>query len=283
MSEGTVVLFEDAMRQRQLDRPRIMTEADLELRREAPVSAKTCHAAFTDVAFDYMVKKRQVPVFDNLSVSFPRDRRIAVLGHKGSGKSSILDMLSGTAPPRRGRVAIYSRISWKLTKLSYFDGRMSTRQNILYLARLMDINAPHLIHYVRDLCDMSEKRLNEPMGAQKIDVRRRIGIIIAIAANFDCYLIDDRFKPEKFNLVGPAAPMGDFLLQRDYIITLSDTRFIPQTCDLAYILYESRIFKFDDVAKAIDVFKSLPIPEGESPSGAAEDDDEEDEAQEELL
>lgn len=55
------------------------------------------------IAYDYVDRRRTVPVLRNLSVSVSPGERLALLGPSGSGKSTILDIASGLRRPTAGR------------------------------------------------------------------------------------------------------------------------------------------------------------------------------------
>ncbi len=54
------------------------------------------------IAYDYVDRRRTVPVLRNLSVSVSPGERLALLGPSGSGKSTILDIASGLRRPTAG-------------------------------------------------------------------------------------------------------------------------------------------------------------------------------------
>ncbi|NLS27598.1 putative ABC transporter ATP-binding protein YknY [Sphingomonas sp. S2M10] len=47
-----------------------------------------------------------VPIFDNLSLSIPRGRFVALMGPSGSGKTTLLNMLAGIDRPSSGALSI---------------------------------------------------------------------------------------------------------------------------------------------------------------------------------
>ncbi|TFK99008.1 P-loop containing nucleoside triphosphate hydrolase protein [Pterulicium gracile] len=71
--------------------------------------------AFDDVAFSYSGKKEDF-LYEHLSVGIDMDSRIAILGANGTGKSTLLNLITGALQPVQGTVSKHTAI--KLAKYS---------------------------------------------------------------------------------------------------------------------------------------------------------------------
>ncbi len=66
---------------------------------------------YENVSFSYFVededgKKTEFKIFDNLNLSIEKGSFVAVLGHNGSGKSTIAKLANGIIVPQKGRVVV---------------------------------------------------------------------------------------------------------------------------------------------------------------------------------
>ncbi|KAH7090072.1 ATP-binding cassette transporter [Auriculariales sp. MPI-PUGE-AT-0066] len=71
--------------------------------------------AFTDVAFSYSGKKEDY-LYKGLNFGIDMDSRVAILGANGTGKSTLLNLITGQLQPREGTISKHA--SLKLAKYS---------------------------------------------------------------------------------------------------------------------------------------------------------------------
>ncbi|KAJ3117853.1 hypothetical protein HDU96_005230 [Phlyctochytrium bullatum] len=142
--------------------------------------------------------KKEGPLFENLSLSFPKGKMTAVVGVVGSGKSSLLSamigemtVLSGTVSVQ-GRVALCQQQPWLLS--------LTVEENILFgqpsppsNPELFDL-ALTSTSFVRDLESM-EGGINTEIGEKGITLsggqKARLALARAVYDDADCYLLDD--------------------------------------------------------------------------------------------
>lgn len=107
---------------------------------------------FRDVNFAYSKKKRSLPVLDSVSFDIASGERVAIIGKSGSGKSTILDLMSGVLVARAGNVSVNGqdlgqlssaeRATFRLKHVGYvfqdfrlFD-HLTARENVSVAAQL---------------------------------------------------------------------------------------------------------------------------------------------------
>lgn len=277
MSDGKVVSLAEGRTTGVAAGPKVITDRRLR-RRQLTVPLEDCHAAFERMSYEVRTKTRRFPLFHDLSVSFPKGRRILLLGHKGSGKTVLFELLLRERPPTRGRVHTPSRLSWPIHTVQYFDDRQAVRDNIVFVSHVLGVDTAALLGAVERFCGLERKRMREPLNALPLPLRRRIGIVVVLAADFDCLLIDHPMRATMFGLEGRAGrEFEEAILSRDYIASVTLPRHRPANCDLAYLLYEGRLYMFEDVDEAIHIYNSLPVPETPGGLGASSKDEDDDE------
>ncbi|MEM8550973.1 MAG: hypothetical protein AAGF45_01225 [Pseudomonadota bacterium] len=277
MNETTVVSLQEALDAR--TGPTQSVSLDDLRRRQSTIPLDRCHAAFVDMSFELKLKTQHIPVFQKLSVAFPRGRKMAVLAHAGAGSDTMLELLQQRVAPTRGHVLIRSRISWPSHSIQFLEQRLSVKDNVVFLAAVIGLPQQDFLAAVTNFCQLTAKTMREPVRNLPIWARRRFAFLTLVSCNFDCHLLAQPFRPNSMNLQADEAAHAEALLfGRDYLITIEHTRQIPANCDLAYILYNGWLYGFDDVGEAAAIFDGLPIPEGVSarPQRTEEDDDDDD-------
>lgn len=81
------------------------------------------------------------PVFEDLSLTITGPERIAVTGPNGSGKTSLLAMITGRLQPWSGRVRLMTEVAMLDQQVSLLDPRASIRDNFRRINPGMDENA----------------------------------------------------------------------------------------------------------------------------------------------
>jgi len=273
MTATNVVSFDDALRARDSDVSYISDEA---LRRtQGVIDLDDCHVALDRCTVIMKAKTSRYVLFKDLSAAFPKGRRIVILGHKGSGKTVLTDIMLKRRAVNSGRVMVTSRMSWSVSYMGYMDGRLSLKQNLVFLGHIFKIDPSYLMGAVSDLCALEHKQFNERLSNFPVILKRRIALLMFLLGDFDCHVIDGPFRGVMFGAnTERLQAMVAAVTSRDFIATVTEARQAPSNCDLAYILYNGRLFMFEDVAKAIEIYNGLPVPENPNPLNGKDDNDE---------
>ncbi len=274
MAATNVVSFDDALRARERD---VAYISDEELRRtQSVIDLDDCHVALERCTVIMKAHTHRYALFKDLTAAFPKGRRIAILGHKGSGKTVLTDIMLKRRTVNAGRVIVTSRMSWSVSYMGYLDGRLSLKQNLVFLGHVFKVDPSYLMGAICDLCNLGPKQLNERLSNFPVILKRRIGLLMYLLGDFDCHVIDGPFRGVMFGAnTDRLQAMVAAVTARDFIATVTEARQTPSNCDLAYILYNGRLFMFEDVAMAIEIYNGLPVPENPNPLHGKDDKDDE--------
>lgn len=67
---------------------------------------------FENLTKSFWLQGERKIVIDNLNLTLPTGRSLALLGRNGAGKSTLLQIIAGTMRPDHGRVVSDGSISW---------------------------------------------------------------------------------------------------------------------------------------------------------------------------
>lgn len=129
----------------------------------------------------------------DLNLSIHDGERVAVIGHNGAGKSSLLKMLAGIYPPTSGELKVDGRISSMFELATGFEMESNGWDNI-YLRGLMLGEAPSQIKAkMKEIAEFSELGdfLNMPVKYYSSGMFLRLAFSVSTAIEPDILLLDE--------------------------------------------------------------------------------------------
>lgn len=134
-----------------------------------------------------------VHALDNLNLSLKDGDRLAVIGHNGAGKSSLLKMMAGIYPPTSGILKTEGTISSMFELATGFEMEQNGWNNI-YLRGLMLGQTPNEIKAkMKEIAEFSElgSFLNMPVKYYSSGMFIRLAFSISTAIEPDILLLDE--------------------------------------------------------------------------------------------
>jgi ABC-type multidrug transport system ATPase subunit len=149
-----------------------------------------------------------------VSAQFAPGRLYAVLGENGAGKSTMLRMMAGLAPPSRGKIFVfgqgpreaYQKLGY-MSHATFLYDELDCQENLKYFAGLYDIHDPQVWERAIEKVGLDPK-LARRVGDYSQGMRQRLSLARAILHNPDLILLDEPFS----NLdIGSATAMAQLL------------------------------------------------------------------------
>lgn len=136
---------------------------------------------------------RHVVALRNVNLTVTEGERLAVIGHNGAGKSSLLRIMSGIYSPSIGSCGIRGKVSSLLTSTLGMHQRDTGRQNIILASAMFGVpshDVPAIIERVAEFSELGEF-LDMPVIAYSAGMRIRLGFSIVTAMQPDILIIDE--------------------------------------------------------------------------------------------
>lgn len=143
--------------------------------------------------FNTFEKDGSVHALRDLNFAMKDGDRVAVIGHNGAGKSSLLKMLAGIYPPSSGNLMVDGRISSMFELATGFEMESSGWDNI-YLRGLMLGEKPADIKAkMKEIAEFSElgEFLNMPVKYYSSGMFLRLAFSVSTAIEPDILLLDE--------------------------------------------------------------------------------------------
>ncbi|OGA74830.1 MAG: polysaccharide/polyol phosphate ABC transporter ATP-binding protein [Betaproteobacteria bacterium RIFCSPLOWO2_12_FULL_65_14] len=196
-------------------------------------------------------------VLRGVSVAFPSDRNVGVIGVNGAGKSTLLRLISGVDLPTRGEVRCDSRVSWPLGLTGGLQRMLSGRQNARFICRVhgFESELEERVRFVHEFSELGEA-FDEPIWSYSSGMRARLNFTLSLAFDFDMYLIDELMSvgDAKFRQKSTKA-IRDLINRAGVIIVSHSEGTIRSFCHAVIWLHEGRAIWYDSPKDAIRDYK----------------------------
>lgn len=144
---------------------------------------------------DLLWGKRYKPfrAIDNLTLDLPKGEVIGILGKNGSGKSTILKMVTGVVYPTEGEIEVNGKVSALLELTAGFDGELTGRENIFLKGYSMGMIRSEVSKILESIIEFSElgDYIDQPVRMYSSGMKARLGFAIAVNIDPDILVVDE--------------------------------------------------------------------------------------------
>lgn len=214
----------------------------------------------SDVTKSYRTTQGRKYVFRNLSFEIPTGRNVAIVGRNGAGKSTLMRLLGGQDSPDSGRIFTTKTISWPVGLSGGFQGSLTGRQNVKFVARVhgaRDAYMRQVVKYVEEFAELGSY-FDQAVNTYSSGMRGRLAFGLSMAFKFDYYLVDEamsvgdaRFKKKATTEFKSKTNNANIIL-----VTHGMTQ-VRSLCDMVLLLHDGKIQYFDDVEEGIAAYTAL--------------------------
>lgn len=211
---------------------------------------------FWNVAKSYRTKRTRKVILSDFTGVFPRGRNIGLLGRNGVGKSTLIRMIAGAEYPDRGKIKRNVRISFPLGLVG-FKGTLTGRENCRFVARIYGLDVRAVERFVADFCELG-KYFDMPVATYSSGMRSKLTFAISMAADFECYLLDEVLSVSDFALRARATALFEEKRKGASLILVShSSREISKLCDMGAIMVDGTLRMFEDVNDAVAEYERV--------------------------
>lgn len=198
-------------------------------------------------------------MLDEIDLLIPPQVRLVILGQRGAGKTTFLNILSGTATPTRGWVERRAVVSAPLGLVRHALGPMTVRQLAHRLAKLYHADEMEIGYFVARFGSL-EEYMDTPVRSLTTQLRGRLNHALFYGLPCDYYLFDGAFA---LRLKGMEARGREAFQQRrsasGMILATSSPSVARDFGGTGCILFRGRLVFFDTLKDSIAAFERLQI------------------------
>ena len=196
-------------------------------------------------------------ILDHVSMEFRSGNNYGILGINGAGTSTMMKLLAGTEMPNSGRVHRDARISWPLGFSGGLHGKMTGRENVMFVARVYGQDVKRVVDFVEDFAEIGAY-MDVPFYHYSSGMAQRLAFGLSMAVDFEVFLIDE------------VTAVGDARFQRrcheefrkrrskaDIIMVSHSAPTLLEYCNRGVVLAHGKLHLFNSVEDAIELYNRL--------------------------
>lgn len=136
---------------------------------------------------------RKFLALNNVSFNIKRGERVGLIGLNGSGKSTMLKIVSGVMKPTKGKISVNGTIAPLIELGAGFDFELSARENIFLNGAIMGYNREEMKKYYNKIIEFAELKEFEDAAIKNFSsgMIARLGFAIATCHTPDILIIDE--------------------------------------------------------------------------------------------
>ena len=210
---------------------------------------------FVNVSKSFWTGKQRKVILDRASFRVELGNSLGILAPNGTGKTTLINMMSGLEKPDEGEIHRKCRISFPLGFMGGLVTRHTGKENTRYIARLYGLDPDYIEAFCRWLCDIKEY-FDMPVGTYSQGMRARLSFALMLALDFDMYLIDEGMPSttdQEFN-----RKAGEILRERlettTVIIVSHQAATLERFAKSAAVLMDGHLHMFDTLEEAKQLY-----------------------------
>lgn len=147
---------------------------------------------------------QEVRALKDINFEIKRGEAVAIIGRNGGGKSTLLEILTGTLTPTTGSVKVNGRVSALLELGSGFNPEYSGRDNVILNGLLLGLSKDDILSRFGEIEAFAEigVAIDRPVKTYSSGMMMRLAFAVQVLCDPDVLIIDE------------ALSVGDFFFQQ---------------------------------------------------------------------
>ena len=205
----------------------------------------------------YHGEKENDWVLKDINLTIPTGISVGLVGQNGAGKSTLLNLIGGMDSPERGLVERNCSVSWPIGLSGGFQGSMTGRQNVMFVARIHGgaHNMKEIVAFVEAFAEIG-KAFDRPVRTYSSGMKSRLAFGLSLAFDFDVYLSDEATAVGDASFKQKAKKaFRDRVGQASLIMVSHSEGILRDLCQAGIWIHNGQSYWFDDVNDALLAYK----------------------------
>ena len=196
---------------------------------------------------------------NGIDLTVYKGEALGIIGSNGSGKSTMLKLLSRVTAPTEGEIDIYGRIASMLEVGTGFNGEMTGRENVYMNGAILGMTKAEIDAKMEQIIEFSEVRDFIDTPVKRYSSGMYVKLAFSVAAHLDSEIMimdevlavgDMAFQKKCLDKMREAANKEG----RTVLYVSHNMNTIRQLCDRCIVLDKGKVVFDGDVEEAIGIY-----------------------------
>ncbi|WP_433676636.1 ABC transporter ATP-binding protein [Microbacterium gorillae] len=196
---------------------------------------------------------------DGVSFEIGEGEAVALLGYNGSGKSTMLKMISGVLRPDTGKVLTRGRVAGLIEVGAGFHPDLSGRENIYLNAAILGMSKKETDERFESIVDFSEieQFIDTEVKHYSSGMFLRLAFSVAIHTEVDILLIDEILSvgDEPFQKKCLARIRELHAAGKSLVVVSHDLDMVSDLCERGILLRDGQVAFDGDSKRAVELMR----------------------------
>lgn len=179
-------------------------------------------------------------LLENINISI-EENKIGLVGKNGIGKTTLLNLISGRIPPKKGEIHILGNSYFTIYDFAKYS-KLTIEEFLKLVKPLKSFNSDKIKYYTKLL--YLDNYLSYSIGSLSKGTQKKLGILLTFLSNKQVLLMDEPFesidKDTNNNIISELNK-----LDKQYIIVSHDIEYLKKSTDKIYEIHNKGIVEYD--------------------------------------
>jgi len=206
-------------------------------------------------------RQREFWALKDISFTLPRGTSLGIVGHNGSGKSTMLKLLTGILEPTKGSITTRGRIGALIEVGAGFHPDLTGRENVYLNGSILGLSEREIARKFDEIVEFAglEQFIDTPVKRYSSGMYMRLGFSIAANINPDILIVDEVLAVGDTQFQNKCMRrMEEFLADGGTVVFVSHAmQQVAKLCRQCVWLDHGRLLYHGDTEAAVDRYLAL--------------------------
>ncbi len=217
---------------------------------------------------------RSTTAVKDLTIRIPRGSSVGIIGRNGSGKSSLLKLITGIYKPDRGAIEVHGRMAALIELGAGFHPDFTGRENLYLGGAMHGLTRREIEQRLPAIMAFAELEdvIDEPVRTYSSGMFMRLGFSLAIHIDPDILIVDEVLAVGDAGFVAKCKEkIAELRSEGKTLLLVShDLDAVERWCDEVVWLHKGEVMDRGDPRRVIDHYRQF-VEKGEEEALIAEE------------